>query len=73
MEKQNISGSGKSSVEFDFLEGWVRGRVQEFIQVLLEEEVEGLLGRQKWERKAMVDAAKGYRNGYGKTRRLTLS
>jgi transposase-like protein len=73
MEKQNISGDGKSSVEFDFLEGWVRGRVREFIQVLLEEEVEELLGRQKWERKATVDAAKGYRNGYGKTRRLTLS
>lgn len=73
MEKQNIRGAEKSSVEFDFLEGWVRGRVQEFIQVLLEEEVEELLGRQKWERKATVDAAKGYRNGYGKTRRLTLS
>jgi putative transposase len=73
MEKQNIRGAGKSSVEFDFLEGWVRRRVQEFIQVLLEEEVEELLGRQKWERKATVDAAKGYRNGYGKTRRLTLS
>jgi putative transposase len=73
MEKQNIRGAGKSSVEFDFLEGWVRRRVQQFIQVLLEEEVEELLGRQKWERKATVDAAKGYRNGYGKTRRLTLS
>jgi hypothetical protein len=59
MEKQNISGAGRSSVEFDFLEGSVRGRVQEFIQVLREEEVEELLGRQKWERKRDGECGEG--------------
>lgn len=73
MEKQSTERAEKSSVEFEALESWVRGKVQEYIQLLLEEEVEELLGRQKWERKEAVDAVKGYRNGYGKTRHLTLS
>lgn len=58
---------------YEVLEQWARGRIQEHIQWLLEDEVEELLGRQKWERKANVDAAAGYRNGYGKHRRLTMS
>ena len=73
MEKESTGGARKSSVEFEFLEDWVRGKVQEYIQFLLEQEVEELLGRQKWERKAAVDPEKGYRNGYGKRRHLTLS
>lgn len=73
MEKENIGEARKSSVEFEFLEDWVRGKVQEYIQFLLEQEVEELLGRQKWERKGAVDPEKGYRNGYGKRRHLTLS
>jgi len=73
MEKENTGGARKSSVEFEFLEDWVRGKVQEYIQFLLEQEVEELLGRQKWERKGTVDPEKGYRNGYGKSRHLTLS
>jgi putative transposase len=73
MEKQSTEGSAKSSVEFEALESWVRGKIQQYIQLLLEEEVEELLGRQKWERKGAVDTGRGYRNGYGKTRHLTLS
>jgi putative transposase len=73
MEKKSTEGVGKSSVEFEALENWVRGKVQEYIQLLLEEEVEELLCRQKWERTGAVDAVKGYRNGYGKTRHLTMS
>jgi len=47
--------------------------MQGLIQDLLEEEVQELLGRQKYERKQAVDAVQGYRNGYGKNRHLTLS
>jgi putative transposase len=47
--------------------------VQQFIQALLEEEVTELLGRTKSVRRDAVDAAPGYRNGYGKPRRLTLT
>lgn len=38
---------------------------------MLKEEVEMLLGRSRYERKKLVDA-KGYRNGYGKPRKLSL-
>ena len=36
----------------------------------MEEEVTELLGREKSERRSAVDSAEGYRNGYGKPRRL---
>jgi putative transposase len=55
------------------LEEFARQQVQRFIQALLEEEVTELLGRTKSARKEAVDAAPGYRNGYGKPRRLTLT
>ena len=50
-----------------------REKVQSWVQELLEEEVTELLGRDKSERRGKVDPASGYRNGYGKARRLTLS
>ena len=55
------------------LEDFVREHVQQFIQALLEEEVTELLGRTKSARREAVDAEPGYRNGYGKPRRLTLT
>ena len=51
----------------------VREQAQAFIQRVLEEEVTELLGREKSERIEGVDAPKGYRNGYGKPRKLTMS
>jgi putative transposase len=50
----------------------VRMKVREFIQSILEAEIEELLGRQKSERRKLVDSPVVYRNGYGKARRLTL-
>jgi len=41
------------------------------LQQLPEEEVEGVLGRGRYERRKAVDAAPGYRNGHGKPRRLS--
>jgi transposase-like protein len=55
------------------LEEFAREHVQRFIQTLLEEEVSELLGRTKSARRDAVDPAPGYRNGYGKPRRLTLT
>ena len=73
MSKQNIGASGESRVCFEQLENWVRGKIQGWVQELLEEEVTELLGRGKCERRSKVDAPAGYRNGHGKARRLTLS
>jgi len=61
-----------SSVIWDHLDDWVRMKVQEFIQAILEEEVTELLGRKKSERRKAIDSPSVYRNGYGKPRKLTL-
>jgi len=54
------------------LEEFARSRIQSWLQDVLEEEVTELLGRGKSERRAVVDAPVGYRNGHGKTRRLSM-
>lgn len=74
MKKGNTKEMGKSSerVCYEELEAWVRGRIQELIQWILEEEVEEFLGRKRYERRKPVDGNPGYRNGYGKERRFTL-
>ena len=72
MEKQSTIRIGTSRIVWDNLEEWVRKKVQEFIQSILEEEVTELLGRKKSERHKAVDSSPGYRNGYGKERKLTL-
>jgi len=73
--RKDIAGQGLESTvpTFEDLESFVRGRVQGFIQSILDEEVTELLGRGKSERIEAVDAPKGYRNGHGKPRKLTMS
>ena len=74
--KEATQGSRwKSSDVWETLEQMVRGRVQEFIQEILEDEVtEFLGGRAKSQRRASVEGGRrGYRNGYGKPRNLTLA
>lgn len=73
MDKLNTESEDPSRVTWDHLEGWVRQKVQELIQTILEEEVTELLGRQKSERRQALDSPPAYRNGYGKERKLTLS
>ena len=70
--REDIAGpQGVSSRPmWETLEGMVREKAQEFIQQIMEEEVTELLGREKSERRSAVDSAEGYRNGYGKPRRL---
>jgi transposase-like protein len=72
MRNQTTTENQASSIVWDNLEEWVRRKVQEFIQSLLEEEIAELLGRQKSERRKAVDGFPAYRNGYGKERKLTL-
>jgi putative transposase len=72
MRNSSTSNGDGSMVEYEHLEAWVRLKVQGFVQELLEEEVEALLGRAKSERRKGVDAPMGWRNGYGKLRRLSL-
>ena len=72
MGKQTTTGSQASRVVWDNLEEWVRRKVQEFIQSLLEAEITELLGRHKSERRQAVDSLPVYRNGHGKARHLTL-
>jgi transposase-like protein len=72
MGKQTTKEGRPSIIVWDNLEEWVRRKVQEFIQSLLEEEIAELLGRQKSERRRAVDSLAVYRNGHGKPRRLTL-
>ncbi len=58
--------------EWSALEEYARLKIQGWIQELLKEEVTELLGRRKSERRAAVDGAAGYRNGYGKRRRVAM-
>ena len=73
MEKKNTEGVGESRVVWENLETMTRQRIQGWLQDLLESEVAELLGRGKSERRRGVDASRGYRNGHGKPRNVTLS
>src|ERR1700752_1917860 len=73
MPQKSTTPELKASSAWEHLEDFVREHVQQFIQALLEEEVTELLGRAKSARREAIDTTPGYRNGYGKPRRLTLT
>lgn len=73
MSDQITRGAHESTLCWERLEAWAREKLQGFLQALLEEEVTTFLGRRKSERRVVVDARPGYRNGYGKPRRLSLT
>jgi putative transposase len=71
--RKGITGTAKpSSTTYDVLEEMVRLKVQEYIQEILEDEVEVFLGRKKSERIKAVDGIPGYRSGHGKRRKFTV-
>ncbi len=72
MNERTMEIALSASPTWEELEGWVRVQIQEFIQELLKQEVTELLGRARYQRRAPADGAQGYRNGYGKPRKLTL-
>ena len=73
MREKSTETVGTSSPTWETLEAFARQRMQQLLQRLLEEEVDGLLGRGRYERREAVDPAMGYRNGFGKPRRVSLS
>jgi putative transposase len=73
MKEQSIETVAESRPVWESLEAFARQGVQNLLQRVLEEEVEALLGRRRYERREGVDAAPGYRNGAGKPRRLSLT
>jgi transposase-like protein len=73
MEKHTTQCAVESSPTWEHLETALRGRMREWLQELLEAEVDELLGRRKSARWKAVDSVRGYRSGHGKPRRLTLS
>lgn len=70
VKKDATRGPGESTPVFEHLEEWTRGRIQEWMQELLVEEVTELLGRGRYDQRG-IDA-EGYRNGFGKPRQLTM-
>lgn len=73
MQKQTTEHTRSSRPTWEGLEALMREKIQGWLQDLLEEEVNELLGRRKSERRKAVDAVLGYRNGFSKPRHLTLS
>ena len=73
MEKHTTEPTLASSPPWEGLEAWLRNKMREWMQDLLEAEVDELLGRRKSARRKPVDGAPGYRSGHGKPRRLTVS
>jgi len=69
MKKQNTISTTASTVCYETLESFARTHIQHWLQDLLEAEVTEFLGRGRHER----GANRGYRNGYGKPRRLALT
>lgn len=71
--RKSITGTARPSrAAYEVLEEMVRGKVQEYIQEILEDEVEAFLGRKKSERIKPVDGAPGYWNGHGKRKKFTV-
>lgn len=73
MTKKSTEAAAASSPTWETLETFARHGMQQFLQRVLEAEVDELLARGRYERRAAVDAPVGYRNGFGKPRRLSLS
>jgi transposase-like protein len=69
---RNDTSTPAPAVTWECIEAFARGKVQQFVQHVLEEEVTALLGRGRSERRAAVDAPTGYRNGPGEPRRLAM-
>jgi putative transposase len=79
MEGQSRARCGRSRraeegrrPQWSALEEFARVKIQGWIQDLLEEEITELLGREKSVRRVTVDGGGGYRNGYGKPRRVSM-
>ena len=73
MKEKTTGRRSSSRAAWESLEKWARLEIQDWVQELMVAEVTELLGREKSERRKPVDTTAGYRNGYGKPRKLTMS
>ena len=73
MKEKHIEGNEAKENCYQRLEEFAREKIREHLQDLLEQEVTEWLGRQRSERKLNPVEQPGYRNGYGKARRFTMS
>ena len=73
MREKHTEKVESNGIFYEGLEEYARGKIREHLQDLLEQEVTEWLGREKSERKGNALEQPGYRNGYGKVRRFTLS
>ena len=73
MTEKHIVGNESKGMFYEDLEEYARGKIREHLQDLLEQEVSEWLGREKSERRINWSEQPGYRNGYGKPRRFTMS
>lgn len=63
-------GPGASSVVWERLEEHFRQRIQQYLQGLLEAELDEFLGRERYARRDRIEPG-GYRNGHGRPRSLS--
>jgi putative transposase len=73
MREKHTEEKQSEEILYEELEAFARARICEHLQDLLEQEVTEWLGREKSERKQNALEQRGYRNGYGRTRRFTMS
>src|SRR5436305_9102670 len=71
MKQKTATDQSASTVCYEMIETKARDRIQSWLQDLLEEEVTEFLGRAKSQRRSEDDVV-GYRNGYGKPRRIAF-
>jgi putative transposase len=71
--EKHIEGSEAKEIFYAELEQFAREKIRDHLQDLLEQEVSEWLGREKSEPKVNADEQPGYRNGYGRPRRLAMS
>ena len=73
MKEKHTEENQSKEILYEQLEAFARAKIRKHLQDLLEQEVTEWLGREKSERKQDAREQPGYRNGYGKMRRFTMS
>src|SRR5207237_8092203 len=73
MREEHREKDKAKEIVYEGLEAFAREKIRQHLQDLLEQEVTEWLGREKSERRGNAKEQPGYRNGYGKRRRFTLS
>ena len=73
MKEKHTERIESKGIFYNELEEFDRERIRQHLQDLLEQEVTEWLGREKGKRKVKAKEEPGYRNGYGRPRRFTLS